>query len=624
MTVRRALAYVLLSLVLACVVGSGSIACGGDETAPSPPGPGTGATAGTAGTGVGGSGATGGLGGSGGTGQAGGGGVPLVCDWYFSDDAGGNLAQGDDSDDCSLEHPCRSLSKAQDQLDALEANDEAVLCFDRGDVWDASAPNSNLVDGRITSWTSRRDTVLRIHHGTVTIGAYGSGDDPVFDGGITNWETNPLGNGKGGTDSVIMVQADYCTIQDIDIRNHFGHGIDFFKPVGDGVNIHDGTITNCHLSEIGFTPISGTANILLYNMTFSHNTITYAQRLEQYGHVVHVWGGAISFQGGTESGGVGGTYGNQVHDNFVYRIWGEGIVVGSHYEDSWTGSTVRNNIIGDTWRPSIHTPCSSGDAGVIHVRDNIVFETAEGRDLGYTGHSGISIMDEVAGGDNSTARLYIYGNLVVGKQQGLYVGPSGSDWGHIWIHDNTFVDNRYSIAVSNNNVTRLDLANNAFIQYELDVGFVYNGDNHDVGGWHVDTNLFYGGVLPTTAPWNTNMVTGDPRLSKTSGWRSLAAAPSEADATPQAGSALIDAGLWWTTIASATSQGQSSFAVGNAGLLQVGASLMTEGGEHTTVTDLAYGSNVVGVSPAIDIVSGEGVVSSYGGARPDVGAYEVP
>ena len=101
-------------------------------------------------------------------------------------------------------------------------------------------------------------------------------------------------------------------------------------------------------------------------------------------------------------------------------------------------------------------------------------------------------------------------------------------------------------------------------------------------------------------------------------------APSQADATPQAGSALIDAGLWWTTIGSATSQGQSSFTVGNAGLLQVGASLMTAGGEQTTVTDLTYGSNEVAVSPPIDIVSGEGVIASYAGAGPDVGAYEAP
>ena len=96
------------------------------------------------------------------------------------------------------------------------------------------------------------------------------------------------------------------------------------------------------------------------------------------------------------------------------------------------------------------------------------------------------------------------------------------------------------------------------------------------------------------------------------------------------GSPCVDAGAWLTTVLSPTASGQTTFVVADAtwfcdgyGIAgQTGDVLETEHGETATITSINYGANSLVVSPAIDIVQGEGVALAYVGSAPDIGARE--
>jgi len=100
--------------------------------------------------------------------------------------------------------------------------------------------------------------------------------------------------------------------------------------------------------------------------------------------------------------------------------------------------------------------------------------------------------------------------------------------------------------------------------------------------------------------------------------------------TLQPSSLLIDAGMWLTTITSLTANGQTSFTVDDVGYFydgwsisgETGDQIKTEHGQVATILNINYDMNTINVSPAIDIVNGEGLALNYFGAAPDIGAYE--
>jgi hypothetical protein len=102
------------------------------------------------------------------------------------------------------------------------------------------------------------------------------------------------------------------------------------------------------------------------------------------------------------------------------------------------------------------------------------------------------------------------------------------------------------------------------------------------------------------------------------------------DFTLQGNSQVIDAGAWLTTITSSTASGMSSFTVDDAGYFYdgwgipggTGDVIKTAGGKVTTIQSINYDTNTLTVSPAIDIVQGEGLTLNYSGKAPDIGAYE--
>ena len=110
----------------------------------------------------------------------------------------------------------------------------------------------------------------------------------------------------------------------------------------------------------------------------------------------------------------------------------------------------------------------------------------------------------------------------------------------------------------------------------------------------------------------------------------LFADASGRDFTLQAGSLCIDAGTWLTTITSPTANAQTFFMVNDAGYFydgwtihsETGDVIKTQKGQVTTIQSINYDTNTITVSPAIDIVNGEGLALDYSGSAPDIGAYE--
>jgi len=106
------------------------------------------------------------------------------------------------------------------------------------------------------------------------------------------------------------------------------------------------------------------------------------------------------------------------------------------------------------------------------------------------------------------------------------------------------------------------------------------------------------------------------------------------DFTLQASSPAIDHGTWLTTITSNTANNQTSITLEDAIPFYSGAgapwliegetgdTIKTENGQITTIQSIDYDTNTITVSPAIDIVNGEGVALDYAGSAPDLGAFE--
>ncbi len=105
--------------------------------------------------------------------------------------------------------------------------------------------------------------------------------------------------------------------------------------------------------------------------------------------------------------------------------------------------------------------------------------------------------------------------------------------------------------------------------------------------------------------------------------------PASGDMRLQSSSPCIDAGQWLTTITSATGSG-TSFVVADPyfffdgyGISGVsGDTIKTQNGQKTTIQSINYNTKTITVSPAINIVNGEGLSLDYSGSKPDIGAIE--
>ncbi len=82
---------------------------------------------------------------------------------------------------------------------------------------------------------------------------------------------------------------------------------------------------------------------------------------------------------------------------------------------------------------------------------------------------------------------------------------------------------------------------------------------------------------------------------------------------------MIDTGAFLTTITSATASSQTAFTVDDAAYFydgwgipgETGDTIKTQNGQITTIQNINYDTNTITVSPATDIVNGEGLSLNY-------------
>ena len=461
--------------------------------------------------------------------------------YYFSDDAAGNPAGNDTLGDGSQGNPWKTLSKAQSAINALGSGDTANLYFDRGDTWAIST-------GQGRNFTVDNSDPI------VNIDAYGSGDRPIFDGGITDFSAVAV-SGTGGYyfyNEVFVFQRNNCSMANVEIKRIYGNAI----RIGSASNTsHKGdyfTLSDSLIHSFGYCGIAAGGKTGASNCTIERNTIHTGQELYKNSKV-GFWGGGINLYG--ESFYPSLNY--LIRHNVVYDIYGEGIQMGG-------GGVIEYNIVGDTGSVGIYPIPTLHDAYDTVVRYNFVIMSNSNDYRGMSGsaHQGINYFDENStAGDNSNATVQIYGNIVINRRTGIKL-YNGEGLGEIRVFNNTIIDSEIGNIVVNQ-------------PSEFEAGYIYNntsilydrtGATHvadDAGqlphaNWTIENNHFWttGGYDCTTdledAGFDDYCKDGDPKLygeekGSPVNWDGQSGATyfsdiTFADVTPYSGSGLIDTG----------------------------------------------------------------------------------
>ncbi len=195
------------------------------------------------------------------------------------------------------------------------------------------------------------------------------------------------------------------------------------------------------------------------------------------------------------------------------------------------------------------------------------------------------------------------GYMVIALTFATYDDGKPKNWYSSYYH-NTFYDNEYPIFVRDNLLQMKDnvIKNNIIYKNE-----------HDIYSWPR--------LIPGVEYINNSGNSIDPHFVNIGGGD---------DFTLQSDSAMIDAGGWLTFITSATGSGKTSFTVDRSLYFydgwgipgETGDVIKTQNGQTTTIQSINYDTNMITVSPAINIVNGEGLSLDYSGSAPDIGAFE--
>lgn len=420
--------------------------------------------------------------------------------WYFSDDAAGNAAGNDSTGDGSIGNPWKTLSKAKTQIDTAGSGDTVNLYFDRGDTWTVNT----LLKVQIHGFEVESDNPI------VNMDAYGSGNLPCIDGGITDFSTAPAHDPDSGPlrwSEVFRFSRENCSVSNMEFKQIYGDVIELIGATGF-------RLSNCNIHHFGqaANKIEGT----MTNAIIEYNTVHTGQQLWRYALRSSGWGGGISFSGGN-------SYDNIVRYNLVYDIFGEGIIN--------PGGITEYNVVGDTYSTAIygspHAPIDTRDT-VMRYNFVIMSGSSDYRypypipsiHNGRAGSHGIGLIDERVNepGSNANADIEIYGNIVINTYYGIYAK-----------NHNVATNGAFkSIKIYNNLVIDCSLSN-YYVSFPegFDAGYVYNNssilydrttsnhtNNNLDAGWGVDNNHFWttGGSPVVGAGWQGNYVITDPKL----------------------------------------------------------------------------------------------------------------
>ena len=439
------------------------------------------------------------------------------------------FAAGGSGSTCSSESPC-AFSSINDEIDNdyTSSGNTLTIYLKQGDTW-----------------TLTSNTGIQVDKANITIdgGNYGTGANAVIDGNNSYpnvQNTYVISVGESTAEETVS----NVTIQNLTIQNvHDGVSS---SPGGGGIifngNQHFGNtalVSNVTISKVGW------AGITIYRVQNSGGS-SEAIKIEN----------CVITQAGMYPKGAGGSSGwpqaIQTHDNYtyghevryckIYNTYSEGIGARGF-------SIVEYNVVSDTRSGNIYLGMGSGTcpSGIPNtVRYNLIWHDTNGT-YSAINTPGIRLDDESpAVGNNSNNDIRIYGNIIIGQYQGIDLRnrENGSSWGPIRVYGNTLIDNNYNFVVAYNTLfNSVDIVNNASIIHNDAEDACNHKNSWNIGSWNNWTwgaNHWYGDSNPGS-PYTTSGEFGtDPKLGKTSGWRSITSIPSLNDFTPQDGSALID------------------------------------------------------------------------------------
>ena len=421
--------------------------------------------------------------------------------YYFSNSGGGTQ--------CSQQNPCSTLSVARNKIEALNSSDTANLYFARGDKWSIK---SSAVG--VKTWYGLK---IAPTDPIVNINAYGSGDKPIFDGLVSDFNSVPYHNASNGPtlwNSLFRIERANCSINNIEIRRVYGNGILLIGSGKTGFKLQ-----HCNINNFGNCGIAADGGI---NVTVEYCTFHTGQELYRARKRPNGWGGAIQTK--TTSGIK--PFGGVTRYNLVYNIYGEGLNVAS--------GVIEYNIIGDTSSIGIDVSSHNWDATEVTVRYNKITFSDWGisiyDNMPGSGPHGIRVADENEGGRNINGDVKIYGNIIINRSNGIEIYELVGDtddaqpWGPIKVFNNTIIDshkNNFKVSSKHKVFPNVKIYNNASILYDqINASHVYDALPDRVG-WDIKNNAFWttGGSPKVSKDWRNNYVVSDPKLPKI-GWTS--------------------------------------------------------------------------------------------------------
>lgn len=433
-----------------------------------------------------------------------------------------------------------TLSKVESWIanDYSATGNTATIKFNRGNTFKLTSSNR----------------IMSIDKSNVTFDAYGSGELPVISGdGLYPDRYNAMidiGNDTGSTVTNV-------NIYNLKLYNSPGGGVFFAGSVAGDYFTGPGSVKYSEFNKLGTYAINiyGVENTLgtNYAIKIEHNVIS---ETGEYWRSINKTDGGWPASIQTFSLR---PFGHECRYNTLYNIWGEGIAANGF------GVVEYNNVSDTISSPIYYSPTNYPSASTNYnciIRYNTVWRNNEG-DFANVQSCGVRILRE--GGSNGNSNeltISIYGNMVAGGEFGLdfrnpYSGTSVVK--NIYAFNNTLIDNKKNINVSYpQNFLNAKIFNNASIinadsesacvhvnAYNIESWSTWNfGPNH----WNGDVLDNHAGMwsLPFYSATGTEPdITGDPRLGKTSGWRSLTAMPNKSDySISSTSSALYNSGKY--------------------------------------------------------------------------------
>lgn len=415
--------------------------------------------------------------------------------WYFSQSTG-----NDTTGNGSEATPWKSLAKVQSQENTLASADIGNFYFKRGDTW-------------TFTHTGSPSSLMMFNNCVINVDAYGTGATPIFDGQIS-FASNPLTGSRQFYNTVFSMGYTGSTLKNVNIKNNHGWGVGIICPAK---NV---TIQYVTISNVGHAGISSDSNCANYGNLVEYCTVYDAQQLERYGYTTDNYGGGIGFTG-VFYNNTAPPYDNTVRYCHVYNVWGEGI---------WNPNGITEyNVVSNARWSGIHCPAQGWNARTTIIRYNLVYQTA-GSPYNRNGAHGIIVADDERSlGNNSAGEFWVYGNILAGCWTGIRMYDFGGymvtyPYGKVRIFNNTIIDSTSTNFGIEQPASFADVKiyNNTSILYTASTyGHAWD-DFSTHANWTISNNHFWAATATDVdTSWRTNMQIGDPKLPKTTGWRSL-------------------------------------------------------------------------------------------------------